>query len=190
THPAAADILDDGHGAVQLVQMEVAVDVHALASLDVVQDHAVLDAVDVHSVNASFSHLNAQQLQDQCHADVLAVLHLSPVGGPGILVHRHSDLVDTGQGVEDGQVRLGVLQLLRCQDVAVLQAQVVLLIEEPLLLDTGHVENVQLGDDGLQIRGLGVGDALLLQSLLLHIPGQLQLGGGDQHEVDVIVPAQ
>lgn len=48
-HPPAADVLDDGHRAVQLVQMQVFVDVHALAGLDVVQDHAVLDAVDIHT---------------------------------------------------------------------------------------------------------------------------------------------
>ena len=55
-HAVAADVLDDGHGAVQLVQMEVLVDVHTLAGLDVVQDHAVLDAVDIHKIQFSFPH--------------------------------------------------------------------------------------------------------------------------------------
>jgi hypothetical protein len=49
-HPAGADVFDNGHGAVQPVQVEVLVNVHALSGLDVVQDHAVLDAVDVHRV--------------------------------------------------------------------------------------------------------------------------------------------
>ena len=53
-HAVAADVLDDGHGAVQLIQVEVLVDVHALASLDVVQDHAVLDAVDIHKTVSPF----------------------------------------------------------------------------------------------------------------------------------------
>lgn len=51
-HAVAADVFDDGHGAVQLIEMEVAVDVHALAGLDVVQNHAVLDAVDIHACNS------------------------------------------------------------------------------------------------------------------------------------------
>ena len=92
--------------------------------------------------------------------------------------------------MEDGEVGLGVHQLLRSQDVAVLQPQVVLLVEEPLLLDAGHVQDVQLGDDGLQVGGLGVGDAFLFQGLLFDVPGQLQLQGGDKDEVDVSVPAQ
>ena len=65
-----------------------------------------------------------------------------------------------GRGWRMAQVRLGVCQLLRGEDVAVLQTQVVLLVEETLLLDTGHVEDVQLGHDRLQRRGLGIGDAL------------------------------
>ena len=119
-HPAAADVFDDGHGAVQLVQVEVFVDVHALARLDVVQDHAVLDAVNVHRVLPFPLDMDVQQLQNQGHADELSVFHLLPVGGPGVLVHRHGNLVHPGQGVEDGEVRLGGLQLLRGEDIAVL----------------------------------------------------------------------
>jgi hypothetical protein len=46
--PGAFGVFDDSYGAVQLVQMEVFVDVHALAGLDVVENHAVLNAVDIH----------------------------------------------------------------------------------------------------------------------------------------------
>ena len=36
-----------------------------------------------------------QQLEDQCHADVLAVLHLLEVAGAGAVVHRHGCLFYT-----------------------------------------------------------------------------------------------
>ena len=92
--------------------------------------------------------------------------------------------------MQDGEVGLCGLQLLGSQDVAVLQAQVVFLVEEALALDTGHVQDVQVGHHGFQIGGLGVGDALLLQSLLLDVAGQLQLSGRDKDEVDVLVAAE
>ena len=49
-HAGAADVLDDGYAAVQLVQMQILVDVHALAGPNMIQDHAVLNAVNIHNL--------------------------------------------------------------------------------------------------------------------------------------------
>ena len=42
-HLAAAGVLDDGHGTVQLVQVQIFVNLHALARLDVIQHEALGD---------------------------------------------------------------------------------------------------------------------------------------------------
>ena len=132
---------------------------------------------------------DVQQLQNQRHADVLAVLHLLEVAGTVILIHRHGDLIDTGQGMQDPQVRLGVFQLLRGEDVAVLQAQIVLLVEKPLPLDTGHIEDIQLRHHLIQRGRLDVGDVPALDVLLLDVAGQLQLLRGDEYEADAGIAA-
>ena len=41
-----------------------------------------------------------QELEDQGHAHVFAVESLAEVGGSGVVVHGHADLVDPGQGTE------------------------------------------------------------------------------------------
>ena len=91
--------------------------------------------------------------------------------------------------MQDPQILLGVFQLLRGEDVAVLQAEVILLIEEAFLLDAGHVQDIQLRHDLLQTGGLGIGNVLGLDVLLLDVAGQLQLLRGDKHEPDAGVAA-
>ena len=40
-----------------------------------------------------------QQLQNQRHAHIFAVEGLAEIGGAGIVVHLHADLIDPGQGM-------------------------------------------------------------------------------------------
>ena len=47
-HIVAAHILDDGHGAIQLIKVQIVVDIHAFSGLNVVEHNAVLDAVNIH----------------------------------------------------------------------------------------------------------------------------------------------
>ena len=61
---------------------------------------------------------------------------------------------DTRQRMKDAQRILCISQLVRRQDIAVLQADVVLLIEESLPLDSRHVKDVQLRHSIFQIRCL------------------------------------
>ena len=74
------------------------------------------------------SHL--QQLEDQRHAHELAVERLAEVARARVAVYGGVDLVHARQRVEYGEVALGAGELVRREDVAVLQPEVVLLVEE------------------------------------------------------------
>ena len=92
--------------------------------------------------------------------------------------------------MQDAEILLCIHELFGREDVAVLQAQVILFVEEALALHAGHVENVKLGHDGLEIGRLLVGDVVLLERLGLHVAGELELFGGDEHDLDAGVAAQ
>ena len=94
-HELAGGVFYYGHRAVELVEAEDLIELHGFSRGDVVDDDAVLNRVNDHCVALPFS-LDFQQLEDQRHADVLAVLHLLEVAGTGVLIHRHRDLIDTG----------------------------------------------------------------------------------------------
>ena len=68
----------------------------------------------------------------------------------------------------------------------VLQAQIVLLVEEALLLHAGHVQNVQLRHGFLQAPGLAVLNAVGLQHVLYDVVRHAQLFRADKHEPDVL----
>ena len=153
-----------------------------------VDDDAVLNRVNDHCVALPFS-LDFQQLEDQRHADVLAVLHLLEVARARVVVHGDGDLVHTRQRMQDAKRLLRAPELVGREDVAVLEAQIVFLVEEALALHARHVEDVQLRHDGLEVSGLRVRDVLGLDVLLLDIARQLELLGGDEHEADAGVTA-
>ena len=58
--------------------------------------------------------------------------------------------LDAGQGMAHGHVRLGKGHLLFGEDIAVLQTDIVFLVEETLLLNTCHVKNIKLRNSILQ----------------------------------------
>jgi len=89
--------------------------------------------------------------------------------------------------MQDGEVFFRVLQLIRREDVAVLQAQVFLLAEKALPLDAGHIQDVQLSDDAFKIRGLDVRYVVFLQHVVFNIAGQLQLLRGYEHHIQPLV---
>ena len=86
--------------------------------------------------------------------------------------------------MQDAHVGLGGLELIRREDIAVAQAQVVLLVEKALALHAGHIQHVQLRHYGLERRRLHVGDAGLFEILVLHVARELELLRGDEHEAD------
>ena len=128
-----------------------------------------------------------QQLEDQGHAHILAVKRLLEIAGSGIAVHGHADLVYPGQRVQNAHVGLCRLHLLRRQNIAVLQAEILLLAGKALPLDTGHVQDIQLRDSLFQACGLDILHTFFHQNTLLHIAGKLQLLRGDEHHLDPLV---
>lgn len=84
---------------------------------------------------------------------------------------------------------LGHFHLLLVQNVAVLEADVVLLVEEALRLHPGHVEDVQLADDFLQSQGLNTLNTCGTEHLVGDVLGNLQLRRIDEDEFVVLVPA-
>ena len=91
--------------------------------------------------------------------------------------------------MQDTHLLLSQSHLFGGQHIAVLQSGVLRKIVKPLLLDTGHIQHVQLGQAALQISGFLVGDVLGIQLIVAHILGQLQLLGGDEDEADATVAA-
>ena len=130
--------------------------------------------------------MQAQQGHNQCHADVNAVLHLLKVSGTGVIVHIQCDLVHAGQGMQHGHVRLCQPHLFLGQHIAVLQADVILFVEEALLLHTGHVQDVQFRHDLFQAAGLLVFDAVGLQHIVDDVIRHPQLFRADEHKADVL----
>ena len=122
-----------------------------------------------------------QQSHNQCHADVDAVLHLLKVGGAGVIVHVEGDLVDAGAG-DGGTAMSGLARAIFSpgEDVAVFQPDVVLLVEEPLPLDAGHIENIQTWHRFLQAAGLGIGNVAALQHVGDDVVGHPEFLGADE----------
>ena len=89
--------------------------------------------------------------------------------------------------MEDGQVGLGAFQLAGGEDIGVLQANIVGLVEEPLPLHPGHVQDIQMGHGLLQAGHFPVGRAAVLE----HggdIARRPQFLRGDEHELHVLIP--
>ena len=76
------------------------------------------------------------------------------------------------------------------QNIEILQAHVILFVEEALSLHTGHVEKVEVSDDVLQTLYLLVMLSVRLQHILADIAGELKLLRGNAHEIDIVVTHQ
>ena len=74
-------------------------------------------------------------------------------------------------------IRGGQSQLFLCQDIAVFQTDVIFFIKEPLLLDAGHVEDVQIGQSLLHAACLDIGDVVRLEDLADDVIRHAQLLG-------------
>ena len=122
---------------------------------------------------------------NQRHTHQLPVKSLLEIAGAGILVHRHFNLVHSGQWVQNDHIVLGLPHLLFRQDIYILQALVFLQVSKPFLLNSGHIQHIQLSDLLFQ-RG-----AFLViffgQIAFLHEFRQRQLLGRNQHKTDTLV---
>ena len=126
---------------------------------------------------------DAEEGQNDGHADVDTVVHLIEVGGAGVVIHVQLDLVDAGQRVEHRHIRRGQLQELCVQGVAAFEPQIILFVEEALLLDAGHVEDIKGRQLGFEVCGLLVRLMERRQCLVLDVLGNAQLLRRDEHEL-------
>ncbi len=131
--------------------------------------------------------VHPQKFQNECHTDEFAIPDLAEICGPRVLVDLHRDLVDTGQRMQDGEVSLRVLQLVRGQDIGVFQTQVVGFVEEPLSLDSRHVEDVQFRHGVFKGVGLHIFDIAFFEDLGADVLRDLQFLRRDEDELDVLI---
>ena len=119
------------------------------------------------------------QVCEQRHPREHAVAGLLEIDRPGIVVHVDGDLVHPGQRMHDQQVLPGPLQLAAGEHINPPVALVFQRVHKALPLNAGHIEHIQLGNDGLQS-----GDFHKPEATLLHeradILGHRQLAGGDE----------
>ncbi len=115
-----------------------------------------------------------------------AVLCLLEVISLWVGIDVHVDLVDARQRVQNAAVGLGVLQHGVAKHVGVLHLFVFLGVWEAFALDTGHVNDVGVGDGVLQLGVLVVFEVAVLD-VLLHHTRQLKLDGRDEVELRVEV---
>ena len=92
--------------------------------------------------------------------------------------------------MEDGHIGFREGHLRRGEDVGILQADVILLVEEALALDAGHVEDIELRHGLLEARDLLIGDILRAEHLVDDVVRDAQLLGRNQHEADALVPRE
>ena len=90
--------------------------------------------------------------------------------------------------MQNGQIPLGCPKLVWGEDIAVLQADIVILIEKPLPLHPGHVEDVQLGHSLLQRSGLLIVNAVFLQQVGTHTLRHTELLRGNEHKTNIRIP--
>ena len=126
-----------------------------------------------------------QKCHDERHTDVNAVLNLLKVTGTRVVVDLDRDLVYAGKGVEDPHILLRELHLFRSQNVAVLQADIVFLVEEAFLLDAGHIEDVKLRKGIVQAVDFLERNIVAAEHILTDIAGDLEFLGGDEDKADV-----
>ena len=107
----------------------------------------------------------SQQGQDQSHSPIHAELCLFEIGGSGIVIHLDGDFVDSGQRMENKHVLLSEGHFCGIQNVEILQADVVFLVEETFLLYTGHIEQIKLWHDILQTDDFPIADAAFLKHI-------------------------
>ena len=134
--------------------------------------------------------LPLKQLADQRHTHELAVFDLTEVGGPGVLVHFGKNLVHPGKGMEHCHLLLCERHSSAIQHETVLYPVELVLVEEPLLLDPGHIEHVELRHHFVQIIRLAILYAHLLAHVLLDVVGQLQLVRCNQDDPNALVAGQ
>lgn len=121
---------------------------------------------------------------EEGHADVDAAVGLAEVGGARVGVDVRGDLVDAGERVEDDGVGLEEGEGVAGDEVDAAGGGVLLRGSEALALDTGLVDDIYVREDGAEIRGVAVADAVAVEGGA-DVGTHRGSGRGDEDELDV-----
>ena len=131
-----------------------------------------------------------KELQDKSLADILAILDLTEIGSTGISVDIDRDFIDTRQRMQDTHTGFGRREFLAVEDEAILDTVELILIEETLLLNARHIEDVEFGHHLLKSGDLLIRYAIDIAYLLLHIIRETKLLGSDEHHLDTLITGE
>ena len=74
-------------------------------------------------------------------------MRLFEIAGSRIAVHIGRNFSDTRKRVQNAHIGARPFHFFRVKDIAVLQTQIILFVEEALALNAGHVKNVEVGNN-------------------------------------------
>ena len=87
----------------------------------------------------------------ECLADIDTVLCLTEVVGIGGAVNIGSDFVDAWEGMQNTHVGFAAFEHRGSEDAAVFHPFVLEWVGETFTLNTGHVDDVCIGDDAAEV---------------------------------------
>ena len=116
--------------------------------------------------------LVVKELKDKRHTDISAVCRLLKVCGSRVVVYLDRYLVNTGQGMHYRKVCLCGCELVGGEDLDVLKSFVLLLGGKSLLLNSRHIEDIELIHLTGEVGDLGV-LALAVKVVALYVLGKL-----------------
>src|SRR5690554_263589 len=137
-HFIAACIHDEGNGEISLSKLKILEYLKSHSRSYVVNNQSLFNACYIQHL------LHPQKLKNKSHSYKHAVFYLSEIPGSWVLVNLNRYLIHPWQGMEYGQVLLGILQLFIIHDVAILQSYIISLVKKSFLLNPCHIEDVHL----------------------------------------------
>ena len=78
---------------------------------------------------------------------------------------------------------LCIFKLVRCQNIAVSQAEIIIFVEETFLLYPCHVQNIDIRHSRNEIGGFGILHSVFLDDFLFYVSGKLQLIRRDKYKL-------
>ena len=89
--------------------------------------------------------------------------------------------------MKNRKIPFGIYKLIGCENIAVLQTEVILFIEETLFLNSRHIEHVKLGHYLFKVGSLNVFKVICLDNIVLDIARELELFGRNEDKLHVII---
>ena len=100
-----------------------------------------------------------------------------------VVINLRRYFVHSRQRMEYFQRFLRIFKLVRCQNIAVSQAEIIVFVEETFLLYPCHVQNIDIRHSRNKICGFGILHSVFLDDFLFNVSGKLQLIRRDKHKL-------